>query len=112
MPKKLTVTNYFDGKKVVNYCNYLRKGDILKYTLNNELISINLKDFKFIKENKESIFNITENECRIYLKEQDMSFIIPINYINYSFVNNKRVVLEYLLESNEEKVRVEIEIEE
>lgn len=112
MSKQLKVINYLNNQKQEYKCNYIMKNNILRYTLNKELISINLKDFKFIKKNKESTFTLTNKEGILELKENNLTFDLPINYINFSFVNNKSVILEYLLESNEEMVRIEIEIEE
>lgn len=83
----------------------------LTYNTDNDTIRMNLNNFSFIKENVESILKITLEKCTLTLKELNQSLEIPIDYINY-LNNEKEIILEYKLISQEKPLKIKIEIGE
>lgn len=82
----------------------------LTYSTDNDFIKINLNNFSFTKENNESILKITKNECTLKVKGLKDYLTIPIDYINFEFDNNKNVILEYKLASQEKMFKILITI--
>ena len=90
--------------------NCLIEDNFLSYNTDSDNIRINLKDFSFTKENVESILRITKEKCTLTLKEIKQSMDIPLDYINYTFENNKNVYLEYKLISQDFPLKIILEI--
>ena len=90
--------------------NCLIEDNFLSYNTDSDNIRINLKDFSFTKENVESILRITKEKCALTLKEIKQSMDIPLDYINYTFENNKNVYLEYKLISQDFPLKIILEI--
>ncbi|MDE5539672.1 MAG: hypothetical protein K2J20_04220 [Bacilli bacterium] len=84
--------------------------DILSYSTDSENIRINCGNFSFTKENNETILKINHEKCTLTLKELHQSLDIPLDYINYQFDNNKNILIEYKLVSQESPLKIEIEI--
>lgn len=88
----------------------LLEDDFLTYNTDNDNIKINLKDFSFTKENVESILKITKDKCILTLKEVNQSLKIPLDFINYINDNNKNIIIEYKLISQDFPLKIIIEI--
>lgn len=88
----------------------LLEDDFLTYNTDNDNIKINLKDFSFTKENVESILKITKDKCTLIVKELKQSLDIPIDYINYTYENNKNITIEYKLISQDFPLKIILEI--
>ena len=85
------------------------ENNILQYENDTDTFKINLTDHTLEKENLESVLKISHNEALLTLKEINQSFNIKINKHNFSNEKNK-ISIEYLLESNEHPIKIEIEM--
>lgn len=83
----------------------------LSYNTDNDSIKINLNNFKFIRENLETILTLTKEKCILFLKELNNSVEIPLNYLEFNNESNK-IYIEYKLESQESPLKINIEIGE
>lgn len=90
--------------------NCLLEDNFLSYNTDSDNIRINLTNFSFTKENVESILKITKEKCILTLKEIKQSLEIPIEYINYTFENNKNIIIEYKLISQDFPLKMILEI--
>lgn len=86
--------------------------DILFYHTESDTVYINLHHFSFKKENNETIFKLNHETCTLTLKELNNSVNIPLDYINYKYDNNKNILIEYKLISQESPLKITIEIGE
>lgn len=93
-----------------NDTNCLLEDDFLEFYTDNDHIRINLANFSFSKENIESILKITKDKCTLTLKQEKTNFDIPLDYINYTFANNKNIEIEYKLISQDYPLKINIEI--
>lgn len=85
------------------------ENNILQYENDTDTFKINLLSQTLEKENLESILKISPNKALITLKEINQSFEIKIKKHNFSNEKNK-ISIEYLLESNEHPIKIEIEM--
>ncbi len=85
--------------------------NILTFHTDNDFLKINTKNFKFTKENNESIFILTTDSASLTLKELNNTLTIPLDYINYNYCNNN-IELTYKLISQEEPLTLNITIGE
>lgn len=90
--------------------NCLFEEEFLSYNTDSDNIRINLKAFSFTKENVESILKITKDRCTLFIKELNKSLDIPIDYINYTNENNKNIIIEYKLISQDFPLKIILEI--
>lgn len=90
--------------------NCLLEDNFLSYNTDNDNIRINLNKFSFVKENIESILKITKEKCTLTLKKENLSLDIPLDYINYTFENNKNIIIEYKLVSQDFPLKIILEI--
>ena len=110
-------------KRVINIKLYEKNKMIKEYSninslINDERITFNIDNTKnilsstsFIRENNEYIFNlnITKKECFFTLKEKDITYKINVEKVIYSKKNNN-ITLEYKIESQNELLKINIEI--
>ena len=82
---------------------------VLKYENESDSFLIDINKKRFSKENLESILEITESNSFITLKEIDKTFEIDLKKCNFLKVKDK-IVIEYLLESQEKPIKIEIEM--
>ncbi len=94
---KTTTTGYLEN----NYLSYHTDSDTIK---------INLHTFKFTKENIETILKITQDKCSLTLKELNQTLDIPLEFINFEFVDNKYITISYKLISMDLPLKINIEI--
>jgi hypothetical protein len=76
------------------------------YLINNK------NNLQFHKEDKEYIFDIQiglENRAKLNLKEANTSFDIEVINGQYK-VSDNNIIIEYLLSTDEEQTRIEIEL--
>lgn len=90
----------------------LLEDDFLEFNTDNDTVRINLNNFSFTKENVETILKITKEKCLLTLKELKQSMEIPLEYINYNNNANKNISIEYKLISQENPLKIIIEIGE
>ena len=88
----------------------LLEDGFLSYNTDNDNIRINLENFSFTKDNVESILKITAKNCTLTLKEIKQSLGIPLDYINYTNDNNKNIIIEYKLISQDLPLKIELNI--
>lgn len=85
----------------------LLEDNFLSYYTDNDKININLENFSFTKYNNESIFKLTNDLCTVTVRELNKTFEIPINYVNFVY-NNDEINLEYLIDSQEYPLKLQI----
>lgn len=85
------------------------KNNILQYKNETDAFKINVANQTLEKENLESLLKISPHEALITLKEINQSFELKIKKYNFSCEKNK-ITLEYLLESHEQPLKIEIEM--
>lgn len=110
MKKELIINTYEDNTLLFkeNLLGTL-ENNILKYENETDSFLIDLNNSIFYKENLESILKITINKAYITLKELDKSF--EINLITQNiFKENNIIIIEYLLESQNKPLKIEIEM--
>lgn len=88
----------------------LLDGCFLSYNTDTDNIRINLENFSFTKENNDSILKITKEKCLLTLKDLNQTLEIPLDYINYTYANNKNITIEYKLISQDFPLKIIIEI--
>ena len=95
-----------------NNIAYLQNFDKIVFVVEEEKFVIEKKDdnLQFIKENKDSKFLLTigkNNESIILLKEPYLEYKVKVEQCNYEY-KDKKIIIEYKLESDEDKTLVEI----
>jgi len=111
MNRNITISSYeLDTLLFKEHTLCLLEDGYLEYYTDNDKVKINLTNFSFTKENVETILKITQNNCTLTLKELDQSVDIPLEYINYYNDNNKNIIIEYKLISQENPLKIIIEI--
>ena len=110
MTKELIINTYLEDILLFKE-NLLGKleNNILKYENETDSFLIDIDKKRFSKENLESILEITESNSYITLKEIDKTFEIDLKKCNFLKVKDK-IVIEYLLESQEKPIKIEIEM--
>lgn len=110
MKKELIINTYEDNTLLFkeNLLGTL-ENNILKYENETDSFLIDLNNSIFYKENLESILKITINKAYITLKELDKSFEIDLITQNI-FKENNIIIIEYLLESQNKPLKIEIEM--
>lgn len=110
MNKELIISTYEEDTLLFKE-NLLGRleNDILKYENDTDSFLINLNESTMQKENLDSILKITPNQATLSLKEIEKSFEIELK--KQIFLKNKnRIIIEYLLESQEKPIKIEIEM--
>ena len=94
---------YLNIKSLYNNDTYKFKIDGIKTTISNKV---------FIRENSEYKFtlNLITKEGLYLLKENDMLFDIDVLKLSFKF-NDNNIILEYRLSSDEDDIKIEIDIE-
>ena len=111
MNRNIKVETYLNNVLLFkNSTNCILEDNILKYNTDNDHIKINLNNFNFIKDNVESTMKLNKVRCTLFIKEFKKAMEIPIEYINYDYQNNKYIMIEYKLVSNEFPIKIIIEI--
>ena len=103
--------NTYEGNTLLFKENLLGtlENNILRYENDTDYFLIDLEEAIFQKENLESILKIGEKQALLIMKEFDKSLEIPL--INYLFRKDlNKITIEYLLESNENPIKIEIEM--
>ena len=110
MTKELIINTYLEDTLLFkeNLLGNL-ENNILKYENESDSFLIDINKKRFSKENLESILEITESNSFITLKEIDKTFEIDLKKCNFLKVKDK-IVIEYLLESQEKPIKIEIEM--
>ncbi len=110
MNKELIISTYEEDTLLFKE-NLLGRleNDILKYENDTDSFLIDLNESTMQKENLDSILKITPNQATLSLKEIEKSFEIELK--KQIFLKNKnRIIIEYLLESQEKPIKIEIEM--
>ena len=110
MNKELIISTYEEDTLLFKE-NLLGRleNDILKYENDTDSFLIDLNKSTMQKENLDSILKITPNQATLSLKEIEKSFEIELK--KQIFLKNKnRIIIEYLLESQEKPIKIEIEM--
>ena len=110
MNKELIISTYEEDTLLFKE-NLLGRleNNILKYENDTDSFLINLNESIMQKENLDSILKITPNQATLSLKEIEKSFEIELK--KQIFLKNKnRIIIEYLLESQEKPIKIEIEM--
>ena len=110
MNKELIISTYEEDTLLFRE-NLLGRleNDILKYENDTDSFLIDLNESTMQKENLDSILKITPNQATLSLKEIEKSFEIELK--KQIFLKNKnRIIIEYLLESQEKPIKIEIEM--
>jgi len=112
MNKDLYISTY-QGNTLLIKENLLGEfnNNILKYSNENDEFIIDLQKNEFIKENLESILRINKRRCELTLKELNKSMEIPLKKYDFQAFDNKIIII-YELESQEEELKIEINIGE
>ena len=92
-----------------NTTSALLEDNFITYNTDNDTIKINLNTFSFTKENNETILKLTKNKCYLHLKNLKQTLEIPLNYLNFSY-NNNEIMIEYKLISQENSLKIIINI--
>ena len=103
--------NTYEGNTLLFKENLLGtlENNILRYENDTDSFLIDLEEAIFQKENLESILKIGKKQALLIMKEFDKSLEIPL--INYLFRKDlNKITIEYLLESNENPIKIEIEM--
>ena len=103
--------NTYEGNTLLFKENLLGtlENNILRYENDTDSFLIDLEEAIFQKENLESILKIGEKQALLIMKEFDKSLEIPL--INCLFKKDlNKITIEYLLESNENPIKIEIEM--
>ncbi|MBE6154706.1 MAG: hypothetical protein E7163_03960 [Firmicutes bacterium] len=109
MNRNIVVSTYENNILLFkNHTTCIYEDDYIEFNTDNDNIRINLKTFSFTKENVESILKITKDKCLLTLKELKQSLEIPLEYVN--FENSKEIILEYKLISQENPLKIILEI--
>ena len=110
MNKELIINTYIDNTLLFKeHLLGILKENILTYENERDLFLIDLENNIFQKENKDSILKVSSACATITLKELEKSFDIAI--FKHSFITQEnKIVIEYLLESQENTIRIEIEM--
>lgn len=85
------------------------ENNILKYENDTDSFLIDLNNLLFTKENLDSILEINKEKALITLKELEKTFEIVLKKLAFLNENNK-IIIEYLLESQEKPIKIEIEM--
>lgn len=111
MKRNLTIKTYQNNIKLYqeNVVGTLEEG-ILTYSTENDKIMINFNDFVFRKENAETILKIKKDTCILTLKDLGQEMVLPHEYINYMICYDKELQLEYKLISQDEPIKIVLEI--
>lgn len=110
MNKELTINTY--EKDILLFKENLLgtlKNNILTYENETDSFIIDIHNHIFQKENLESILTIRPDKALLVLKELDHKLEIPLNKQDFQKENNK-IIIEYLLESQEKSLKIEIEM--
>ena len=110
MNKELIISTYEEDTLLFRE-NLLGRleNDILKYENDTDSFLIDLNESTMQKENLDSILKITPNQATLSLKEIEKT--IEIELKKQIFLKNKnRIIIEYLLESQEKPIKIEIEM--
>ena len=92
-----------------NNVAYSKKFDKILFEIEGSKYSFILNDnFEFIKEDADTVFYLSNKECYVKLKKENISFDINIEKININKANNTHTI-NYKLESDEEETTLEIE---
>ena len=83
--------------------------NILTYENETDSFLIDLDNLLFSRENLESILEINKEKALLTLKELKKTFEIVLKKLAFSSENNK-IIIEYLLESQEKPIKIEIEM--
>jgi len=109
MNRNITVSTYENNTLLFkSHTTCIYEDDYIEFNTDNDNIRINLKTFNFTKENVESILKITKDKCLLTLKELKQSLEIPLEYLNYE--NDKEIIIEYKLISQENPLKIILEI--
>ncbi len=110
MKKQLTIKLYENNALIKKHTlTGTFNQSILSYELTGASFLIDLNQKSFKKENKESILNLTENKALLTLKELNQDFLIPLKKYNLILTNNI-ILLEYHLESQDNPLKIKIEM--
>ena len=85
------------------------ENNILKYENDTDSFLINLNESILEKENIDSILKITQEKATILLKEIEKKFDIELKKQVF-LKNENKIIIEYLLESQEKPIKIEIEM--
>lgn len=110
MNKELVINTYEDN--ILLFKEHLLgklENNVLKYENETDSFLLDLEKNIFQKENIDSILKISNSIATLTLKEMGQSFDIALNKHNFINQENK-IILEYLLESQESHIKIEIEM--
>ncbi len=111
--KKLLNLRLYKAKKIENeYLNIKALYNNNTYTFKIDGIKTIISDKIFTRENNEFKFtlDLINKEGLYLLKESDILFDIDVLKLSFKFTE-RNIILEYRLSSDEDDIKVEIEIE-
>ncbi len=110
MNRNITLSTYENNVLLFkNITTALFEDNFLTYHTDNDTIKINLQTFSFTKENNDTFLKITKNKCYLNVKELNKTLEIPIEYLDFIY-NNDEIIIEYKLISQENNLKIVIEI--
>lgn len=112
MNYNISISTY-EGRTLLfkEHTTCLLEDNYLTYHTDSDTIKINLESFNFTKENKDTKLIITSKDCLLILKELNNSVNIPLEHLKFNKEDNK-VTIEYKLPSQENILKINIEIGE
>ena len=116
MKEELNFKLYKNNSLIISKNNvaYFKNFDKILFGIDKSKFFLILKENNIIleKEDEESIFHIelgSENNCNITLKNENVTFDIKIEKQSLK-IYQKKVILEYLLETDDENTKIEIDL--
>lgn len=86
------------------------ENNILTYSNDTDMLTINLNKFNLIRKNSESTLKITDNLCTLKINELNKTIEIPLDYLNYNFEHNKNITIIYKLASQDVPLKIILQI--
>lgn len=111
MKKSINIILYEKNKIIKKYNNIKAIYEEDKIIFNIDNIKNTLTSAHYIRENNEYLFdlNINKKECILTLKEHNITYDIKVTKAEYT-TSDKNITLEYKIESNEEVLKIDINI--
>lgn len=112
MKKSINIILYEKNKIIKKYNNIKAIIHDDKIIFNTDKIKNTLTETYYLREDNDYLFylNIIKKECTITLRETNNIFDIKVTKANYLKDNNNNISLEYKIESNEETLKICIEV--
>lgn len=114
MYSKFVATLYKNNQEIFKdkYLNKDKNQNIISFEFLDYSTLLNIEEETLIRENAEYKFflDIKNKECMITLKNENIEFDVEVEFCELNIKNNK-IILEYMIETDDTKNRLEIEME-